>query len=146
MQVLTVPQLIEREKNFWRTNTPIGPIFVIGAFIGLLVGAVIVYQILYTDVSDHLAEYATLKAMGYSNRQLYTVVLEQAAILSVLGFPVGFGLALLLYMGARNAAHLAIEMTTARALMVFGFTLIMCVVSGFIALRRVQSADPAEVF
>ena len=29
--------------------------------------AIIVYQILFADVSDHLAEYATLKAMGYSN-------------------------------------------------------------------------------
>jgi putative ABC transport system permease protein len=146
VRVLTIPEFIEIEKTFWRTNTPIGPIFLIGTFIGLMVGAVIVYQILYTDVSDHLAEYATLKAMGYADRHLYGVVLEQALILSVLGFPIGLILAEVLYMGARTAAHLPIEMTIARAALVFGFTLLMGIVSGFIALRRVQSADPAEVF
>jgi putative ABC transport system permease protein len=146
VQVLTMPEFIELEKTFWRNNTPIGPIFLMGAFIGLLVGAVIVYQILYTDVSDHLAEYATLKAMGYADRQLYGVVIEQALILSVLGFPIGFALAEVLYTGARTAARLPIEMSVARAVMVFGFTLLMGIVSGFIALRRVQSADPAEVF
>jgi putative ABC transport system permease protein len=146
VRVLTIPEFIEIEKTFWRTNTPIGPIFLIGTFIGLLVGAVIVYQILYTDVSDHLSEYATLKAMGYADRQLYGVVLEQALILSVLGFPVGFLLAELLYMAARIAARLPIEMSIARAAMVFGFTLLMGIISGFIALRRVRSADPAEVF
>jgi putative ABC transport system permease protein len=146
VQVLTIPEFIEIEKRFWRNNTPIGPIFLLGTVIGLLVGAVIVYQILYTDVSDHLAEYATLKAIGYADRHLYGVVLEQAVILSVLGFPIGFLLAEVLYVGTRTAAHLPIEMTTARAAMVFGFTLLMGIVSGFIALRRVRSADPAEVF
>lgn len=144
--VWTPAQLVEAEKAFWRTNTPIGPIFLMGALIGLLVGAVIVYQILYTDVSDHLGEYATLKAMGYSDRQLYVVVLDQALILSVIGFPIGFALAQVLYMGARNDTHLPIEMTVARALMVLGFTVLMCVVSGAMALRKLQSADPADVF
>lgn len=146
VRVLTVAELIDLEKNFWRTNTPIGPIFVIGALIGLLVGAVIVYQILYTDVSDHLGEYATLKAMGYSDRQLYVVVLEQALILSVIGFPTGFILAQVLYAVVRGAAHLPLEMTVERAAMVFGFTVLMCAASGFVALRKLRSADPAEVF
>jgi putative ABC transport system permease protein len=117
-----------------------------GALIALVVGAVIVYQILYTDVSDHLGEYATLKAMGYSDRQLYTVVLEQAVILSALGFPIGFLLAQILYIGARNATNLPLEMTVARTLMVLAFAFIMCIGSGFLALRKLQSADPAEVF
>lgn len=146
VQVLTRPELVQVEKGFWQASTPIGFIFLMGAMIALVVGAVIVYQILYTDVSDHLGEYATLKAMGYSDRQLYTVVLEQAVILSVLGFPLGFVLAQMLYVGARNATHLPLEMTVARALMVLAFTFIMCIGSGFLALRKLQSADPAEVF
>ena len=146
VQVWTPAQLVDAEKQFWRTNTPIGPIFLMGALIGLLVGAVIVYQILYTDVSDHLGEYATLKAMGYSDRQLYVVVLDQALILSVIGFPIGFAFAQVLYMGARNDTHLPIEMTVARALMVLGFTVLMCVFSGAMALRKLRSADPADVF
>ena len=146
VQVLTPPELIAIEKGYWQANTPIGFIFVAGAFIAILVGGVIVYQILYTDVSDHLGEYATLKAMGYSDRQLQVVVLEQALILSIAGFPVGFGLAQALYIGARSATHLPIEMTVARATMVLAFTIVMCMMSGLIALRKLHSADPAEVF
>jgi heterocyst specific transport system permease protein len=146
VQVLTLAELLAIEKGFWQTNTPIGFIFILGAFIGMLVGAVIVYQILYTDVSDHLGEYATLKAMGYSDRQLHAVVLEQALILSVIGFPIGLILAQALYIGARNATHLPIEMTAARVSMVFGSAVLMCVLSGSMALRRLRSADPADVF
>jgi putative ABC transport system permease protein len=146
VKVLTRPELNDLEKAYWHANTPIGFIFTLGAIVGLLVGLVIVYQILYTDVSDHLAEYATMKAMGYSDRHLNLVVLEEALILSILGFPVGLGLAQLIFMGARNATHLPIYMTVALASMVFGFTVLMCAASGLIAVRKLKSADPAEVF
>lgn len=146
VKVLTLPEMRDLEQGFWRTNTPIGFIFLIGAMVGLMVGAVIVYQILYTDVSDHLGEYATLKAMGYADRFLNIVVLEEALILSVAGFPIGFGLAQVLYMLARNATHLPIFMTVGRASMVFALTIVMCALSGMIAIRKLQSADPAEVF
>jgi len=146
VKVLTRGQLNDIEKAYWRANTPIGFIFTLGAIVGLLVGLVIVYQILYTDVNDHLAEYATLKAMGYSDRHLNFVVLEEALILSVLGFPVGFGLTLLIYRAARNATHLPIFMNVPLASMVFGLTVLMCAGSGLIAVRKLKSADPAEVF
>ena len=56
---------IDFEMNYWRDSTSIGFIFTLGAAMGFVVGCVIVYQILYSDVSDHLPEYATLMAMGY---------------------------------------------------------------------------------
>jgi len=146
VQVLTRSELNNVEKAYWKANTPIGFIFTLGAIVGLLVGLVIVYQILYTDVSDHLAEYATMKAMGYSDRHLNLVVLEEAVILSVLGFPIGWGLALLIYKAARNATHLPIYMTPGLVAMVFGLTMLMCAASGLIAVRRLKAADPAEVF
>ncbi len=146
VKVLTRPELNEIEKAYWHANTPVGFIFTLGAVVGLLVGLVIVYQILYTDVSDHIAEYATMKAMGYADRHLNFVVLEEALILSLLGFPVGFGLALLIYMGARRATHLPIYMTWGLASMVFVLTVFMCAASGLIAVRKLKAADPAEVF
>lgn len=144
--ILTRTEMNDLEKRFWNSATPIGFIFILGAAVGLLVGVVIVYQILYTDVSDHLAEYATMKAMGFSDRHLYIVVLDEALVLSVFGFPIGLGLAQLIYMGTRSATHLPVEMTVARASMVFGLTVFMCVASGFVAVRKLRSADPAEVF
>ena len=146
VRVLTHAELRAIEQDFWNSNTPVGFIFLIASFVGLLVGSVIVYQILYTDVSDHLAEYATLKAMGYPDSYLNVVVLEQALILSVAGFPIGFGLAQILYVIARDATHLPLFMTMSRAAIVLGLTVLMCCLSALLALRRLRAADPAEVF
>lgn len=134
------------EREYWETSTTIGFIFTLGTLIGFIVGMVIVYQILYTDVSDHLAEYATLKAMGYKSRFLYSVVLQEAFILAVLGFIPGFALCLGLYKLVRDGTSLPMFMTIDRVATVFVLTLIMCVISGGIAMRRVQAADPADIF
>ena len=55
----------------------------------MLVGLVIVYQVLSTDVADHLREYATFKAMGYPHRFFLGIVFEEALILGVIGFVPG---------------------------------------------------------
>ncbi|WP_299489277.1 ABC transporter permease DevC [Acaryochloris sp. IP29b_bin.137] len=144
--VLSKQGFVQFERNYWETSTTIGFIFTLGTMMGFIVGMVIVYQILYTDVSDHLAEYATLKAMGYKSRFLYSVVLQEAFILAVLGFIPGFALCLGLYKLVRDGTALPMFMTSDRVITVFVLTLIMCMVSGAIAMRRVQAADPADIF
>lgn len=144
--VLSKQGFVQFERNYWETSTTIGFIFTLGTMMGFIVGMVIVYQILYTDVSDHLAEYATLKAMGYKSRFLYSVVLQEAFILAVLGFIPGFALCLGLYKLVRDSTALPMFMTPDRVITVFILALIMCVVSGVIAMRRVQAADPADIF
>jgi putative ABC transport system permease protein len=125
---------------------PIGFVLGFGALMGLVVGGVVVYQILFADVSEHLAEYATLKAMGYTNRHLSGLVLREAAILAVLGFLPGLGVALGLYRVTAEATRLPLAMTLERAMGVLLLTLAMCGVSALVALRKVRAADPAEVF
>jgi putative ABC transport system permease protein len=144
--VLTKEGFMDFERNYWQSSTAIGFIFSLGAMMGFVVGTVIVYQILYTDVSDHLAEYATLKAMGYTNRYLLVVVFQEALILSVLGYIPGFALCLGLYDLTENATSLPISMTLTRSSLIFGLTILMCCISGAIAVRKVQDADPADVF
>lgn len=139
-------EFVEFERNYWKSSTSIGFIFNLGAVIGWTVGTVIVYQILYTDVADHLAEYATLKAMGYRNLYLLSVVFQEAIILSVLGFLPAFFLGIFLYRMTRNATALPIYMTQERGIFIFVLTMVMCVVSGAIAVRKVQDADPADIF
>ena len=146
VQVLTKRAFMEREKAYWATTTPIGFVFAFGAIIGLVVGLVIVYQILFSDISDHLAEYATLKAMGYTNRYLFSVVFQEATILAVLGYIPGFLVSLWLYHMAENATLLPLRMNLGLELTVLGLTVGMCCASGAIALRKVRSADPADVF
>lgn len=146
VRVLTHDELVEHEKAFWQTNSPIGFIFGLGAIIGFVVGVVIVYQILYSDVSDHLPEYATLKAMGYSDRYLINVLLQEALILAALGFVPGLLLSTGLYFVAASATLLPIGMTANRAGIVLGLTIVMCAASGAVAMRKLQAADPADIF
>lgn len=144
--VLTREEFREKEIAYWDATTPIGYVFSFGVLVGLVVGGIIVYQILFSDVNDHLPEYATLKAMGYSNGYLAGVVLQQAVILASLGFLPALGLALVLYRASGEATRLPIAMTWERAALVFVLTLAMCSASALLALRKVRSADPAEIF
>jgi putative ABC transport system permease protein len=146
VEVLTKAGFIAREQGYWEANTPIGFVFLFGVIMGLVVGGVIVYQILFADVSEHLREYATLKALGYRNSYLVSVVLRESVILAVLGYVPGLLVTLGLYRIAERATGLPLDLTTERAVFVLALTLAMCCVSGAIALRKVQSADPAEVF
>lgn len=142
----TKQDYVEFEKAYWQKNTPIGIVFTFGTVMAFVVGTVIVFQILSTDVNEHIGEYATFKAMGYRDRYLLLIVFEEAVILATLGFIPGLGLALGQYALIRNVAALPIGMTFARVAFVFFLTLVMCTVSGMIATRKVQSADPADSF
>ena len=146
VKVLTKTEFIEFEKQYWFTNTAIGFVFNIGVAMGFMVGVIIVYQVLSTDVSDHLAEYATFKAMGYRSMYLLSIVFEEALILSMLGFLPGVGISVGLYSLTRKATNLPMYMTLIRAFMVLSLTLIMCLISGTIATRKLQAADPADIF
>jgi len=146
IRVLTAEKFASFEKTYWQNNTSIGFIFTLGTGIGFIVGVVIVYQILYSDVSDHLAEYATLKAMGFTNFYLLGVVFQEAMVLGILGFIPGFAIAIGLYNLTREATRLPIVMTGDRALLVLALTIVMCVISGIISMRKLQAADPADIF
>jgi putative ABC transport system permease protein len=144
--VLTLEEYAQREVEYWNGSTPIGYVFTLGAVIGVLVGLIIVYQILFSDVQTHLAEYATLKAMGYTHGYLRNLVFKEAVILSILGFVPAVGLSILLYQQAQEATQLPLIMTLERGAMVFGVTVLMCCFSGLLAIRKLKGLDPAEVF
>jgi putative ABC transport system permease protein len=144
--VMTKPEFVARERAYWNAATPIGYVFAFGAVMGFVVGAIIVYQILFADVSDHLHEYATLRAIGYSNRFITGIVVQQAVVLAVLGFLPGVAVTLWLYERAGAATRLPLGLTAERGLTVFALTLVMCALSGLLALRKVRALDPADVF
>jgi putative ABC transport system permease protein len=146
LRVLTIEEFAAIEKNYWESQGAIGFIFTLGVIVGFIVGIVIVYQILHTEVSDRLPEYATLKAMGYTDRYLFSIVLQEALILAILGFVPGMAASIGLYQVAQAATLLPIVMKTDRAIFVLVLTVIMCVSSGSIAIRKLQAADPADLF
>jgi putative ABC transport system permease protein len=146
VKVISKEEFVDFEKKYWETGTAIGFIFALGTGMGFIVGIVIVYQILYTDVTDHLPEYATLKAMGYENSYLLMVVFQEALILSVFGYLPGVGIATGLYALTQGATQLPMVMTVSRAITVLILTIVMCGISGAIAVRKLQAADPADIF
>jgi putative ABC transport system permease protein len=146
VKVLTKEGFIDLEKDYWQRSTAIGFIFTLGVGMGFIVGIIIVYQILYSDVTDHLPEYATLKAMGYRNLYLLGVVFQEALLLAILGYFPGNIVSIGLYGLTRGATNLPLYMTLERAIQVLVLTIVMCVISGAIAMRKLQAADPADIF
>ncbi len=146
VEILTRREVVNREIKHWVTNTPIGFIFIAGVVVALIVGAIVVYIVLSSDITKQLGEYATLKAMGYRNSYLSRVVLEQAVILGVISYAVAFCLSLFLYEVVGKAANLPITMTISRQILVFVATIAMCCVSGSIAMQKLRRADPADLF
>lgn len=146
VRVVTQPQLVGWERAYWENATPIGFIFAFGSLMGLIVGMVIVYQILFSDIASHLKEYATLKAIGYPNGQLRRVIMSAAFILAVLGFAPGAIACIGLYDVVAKATFLPIFMEIDRAALVFGLIFAMCSFSGLLAMRKLSDANPADMF
>ena len=146
VRITSKAEFVELERKYWEESTAIGFIFTLGAGMGFIVGIVIVYQILYTDVSDHLPEYATLKAMGYKDIYFLGVVFQEAVILAIIGYLPGFGISAVLFNLARVGTSLPMYMTVAKALTVLILTFVMCCVSGAVAVRKLSAADPADIF
>jgi putative ABC transport system permease protein len=144
--VLTRQGLLDREKEFFSSSLPVGLFFRTSVLVGLIVGAVIVYQILYSDVSEHLSEYATVKAIGYHDRYLFGVVLQEALILSILGFPPGVLIAWVVERIAQSATLLPIHMSWMQVGAVYLLTAFMCAAAGALAVRKLQQADPVDIF
>ena len=144
--VRTIDQAIAKDQRFQTTQRPVGIVFGFGIVIGVLVGIVIVYQVLSTDVADHIREYATFKAMGYPQRFFLGIVFEEAMILALLGFVPGVLLAMALYAMVASATGLPLSMTAGRPVMVLIGTIVMCAISGAIATRRLARANPADLY
>jgi putative ABC transport system permease protein len=145
MKTFTREELKQKEIDFQNEN-PSGVIFQFGAAMGFIVGIAIVYQVLYSDISDHLSEYATLKAIGYSGRSLLIVIFQEALLLAVLGYIPGFAASVGMYQLLTVLTKLDLVMEIGLALTVFSLTLAMCLISAAIASNKLRSADPADVF
>jgi len=146
VNIFTFSELLGYEKNYWANTAPIGFIFGFGTVMGLVVGLVIVYQILFTDIVNHRYEFATLKAMGYKQSYFVRLVFATAFFLAVLGFIPGLVLSISLYHLAESQMFMPMPMTFGKAINVFFFILSMCFIAGFLAIRKLKDANPADMF
>lgn len=146
VMVVTKQELSQLELTYWKKTSSVGFIFSLGTLVGFIVGSIIVYQILYGDVISSLPQYATLKAMGYTDRFVISVVIQQSAIFALIGFIPGLAISLGLYYLLATVTKLTIYMTMERAIQVLILTFIMCVGSGTLATKKLIQLDPADVF
>jgi putative ABC transport system permease protein len=144
--VLTLPELVAKEQAFWQKVTPVGVVFDIGMVMGFIVGTAICYQVLFSEISDRLAEFATLKAMGYSNQWLLRVVVCEAVFLALLGYGLGFALALPAFGAIHESTGLPMNLKPGDGAQVLGLTLVMCTLSGLLAARKLVVVDPADLY
>jgi len=140
------PELIAFERAYQADVSSAGPIFAIGTVVGFVVGMLISYQIIYTDLSEQLPQYATLKAIGYPSFYLVRIVLQQASLNALAGYVPAWFAALALYRVIGALAQLPMRMSVSLTLLSLALTLVMCLISAMLAVRRVIVADPAEVF
>jgi putative ABC transport system permease protein len=146
VEVLTKQEYREKEQAFLDESTPIGYVFNLGTIMGFLVGAIICYQILFTDITNQLPQFATLRAIGYSDRTVALVVLQQAVGLSAIGFVPGLIAGRILYALIGAITGLPLEMSLTRGALVLGLTVSMCVISGAIAVRKAVALAPADLY
>ncbi len=146
VRLYTRKGFLEYEMQYWRERTPIGFVITASMAVALIVGAVIVYQILYTDVTDHLEEYATLKSIGFRDSYFTGVILQESVILSVFGFIPGTALTAVMFYFTRQVAHMATYLDPLNCVIIFFLTLFMCLIAGALATRKLRAANPAEIF
>jgi putative ABC transport system permease protein len=146
VKVRTLDDAIEDDVSYQSTQIPMGSIIGAGVLLGALVGVVIVFQVLSTDVTAHLRDYATFKAIGYSHAFILGIVFEEALILVLLGFVPGAAVASASYALLASTTDLPFGMTVGRCVTVLLGTFAACMLSGALAARRLRSVDPAELF
>ncbi|NET37044.1 MAG: FtsX-like permease family protein [Cyanothece sp. SIO1E1] len=142
----TKDELLDLTQTYWQQRTSVGFILGLGAGVGVIVGIVIVGQILYANVSDHIKEFGTLKAMGASDWVIYGVIVEQALWMAVLGYLPSIVLCWGLGVWTLTTRGLMILITPTTAVGIFGVTLVMCVGAAVFAIQKVTQVDPASVF
>ncbi|MCA9231470.1 MAG: FtsX-like permease family protein [Planctomycetales bacterium] len=146
VHILTREEFRTKEITFWDKSTPIGTIFFAGKVIGFVVGMVICYQVIYSDIAEHMPEFATLKAMGYTTGFFIRLIFIEALLLSIIGFIPGAIISRIIYGVLGDQTGLLMLMTPMVIVFVFTTTVAMCVASGLLAVRKLLAADPASLF
>jgi putative ABC transport system permease protein len=146
VEVLTRAEVLESEIRHWVWETNYGLIFQSGVLVAVVVGTAIVYQVLASEVTSRMPEYATLKAIGYNNAYLVRVMIEQSLLLAIAAFTAGWIISAVLYQITAVGAQIPIRMTAQNLMLVLLLTSALCAISGLAAIRKAYRADPAELF
>jgi putative ABC transport system permease protein len=146
VRTYTLKEFMKFEQDYWDQTKPIGFVFAFNATLGFVVGMLILYQILYTDVSSHLSDFSTMLALAFTYKQIRMIVFHESFLLTVIGYPLGVAGSMLLFELINSFTGLPVRMTIDRALFCFGIILLMSTCSAFLAMQKLDDANPIEVF
>jgi putative ABC transport system permease protein len=144
-EVITPAQFRTLSLSQWLYGTGAGAALILGTILGIIVGAVIVAQTLYSSTKDHINEFATLRAIGSSALYIHEVILCQAVLSAVIGYCIAATVGLIIAWITATAA-VPVAMTPMLMLGLFVLTIAMCVFSAISAIIKVTRIDPAIVF
>ncbi len=145
VEALTTWQFAVRTIKYWMLETGVGITVIATAVLGLLVGTVITSQTLYATTQDHLSNYATLLAIGFSRPRLAAIILTQAIVLGVLGVSAG-SIALAYVARVSATTPIPIEMIPSVFVALIAVNLSSCLVASFMSIRSIFRIDPVVVF
>ena len=111
-----------------------------------MVGGIIVYQIIFVQISDYISVYATFVAIGYSYIYIIKTVLQEAILMAVIGYIPACVFAGYLYSFIENNTRLPMNMNPYRLIIVFLLTCLMCLFGSVIAINKIRDVDPATLF
>ena len=146
VKIYTLDGFLQLEKDYWDRSKPIGFVFGFNAMLGFFVGMLILYQILFTDVTSHLSDFSTMLALAFSYRRIRLIVFQESLILTVIGYPIGVIVSILLFAMIQSVTGLPVRMSIDRLLICFALTILMSTCSAFMAMRKLDDANPIEVY
>jgi putative ABC transport system permease protein len=144
--VFTREEMIRQEQDYFISVKPVGVIFQTGVVVAFIVGVVILFQVLNTDISNRLNEFATLKAMGFNSRFIYGIGVKQALMYALMSYFPALGFAYVVFHVVHALSKMPMDLTPGMAGFVFSMSLMMCIISCILGLQKVRRTDPAELY
>ncbi|MFA6474669.1 MAG: ABC transporter permease [Patescibacteria group bacterium] len=151
VQALTGVEAIDREDFSLRNSAIIReaflPILGVLVIVAVAIGIAIIGLMIFTATLEKRREYGVLKAIGYTNSQLFVIALVQSLVAGVIGFVVGSVLApIVAEIAAKFVGGFIYDLGVRELAVVGAGTLVMSAVAALLPLRVLVSIDPADVF
>ncbi len=145
VEVHTRQSFSDKTRFYWLFETGVGLGFLVAAFLGTLVGTVIVSQTLYAMTVERLPEYGVLKAMGVNMKELTCIVLEQSLTCGLLGLLIGlvvsYGMS-----GVAPSIGASVVIPASLLILVAVLTVGLCAGASVFSIRRLRRLEPASIF
>jgi putative ABC transport system permease protein len=140
----TADEFSLHSRMHWLTKTKAGIALGLAAALGLLVGAVVTSQTLYSATISSLKEYAVLRALGIPRWRMGLMVLSQSFWVGISGvlvaLPAIYGIA-----GLGNEVGAKVLLPWWLMSGAIGVTMLMALSSGVLALRSLRQVEPATL-